>query len=61
MVDEDHPPFARSECAIMSHTNVVGLKNPGIPDAVQDPLTKVLRVGARTLLAQAIEAEVAAL
>ena len=44
----------------MSHTNVVRLKNPGIPDAVQDPLTEVLRAGARTLLAQAIEAEVAA-
>ena len=60
MVDEDHPPFARSEYAVMSHSNVVGLKNPGIPDAVPDPLTEVLRAGARTLLAQAIEAEVAA-
>jgi transposase-like protein len=35
------------------------LKNPALPNEVQDVLTEVLREGARTLLAQAIEAEVA--
>ena len=43
----------------MSHDNVFALKNPAVPNAVRDALTEVLREGARTLLAQAIEAEVA--
>jgi putative transposase len=44
----------------MSNDNVFTLKNPGIAGEVRDALTDVLREGARTLLAQAIEAEVAA-
>jgi hypothetical protein len=43
----------------VSHDNVFALKNPAVPDAVHDALTEVLQAGARTLLAQAIEAEVA--
>ena len=43
----------------MSHDNVFALKNPAVPNEVRDVLTEVLREGARTLLAQAIEAEVA--
>ena len=43
----------------MSHDNVFALKNPAVPNEVWDALTEVLREGARTLLAQAIEAEVA--
>ena len=43
----------------MSHDNVFALKNPAVPNAVHDALTEVLQEGARTLLAQAIEAEVA--
>ena len=43
----------------MSHDNVFSLKNPAVPNAVHDLLTEVLQEGARTLLAQAIEAEVA--
>ena len=42
----------------MSHDNVFALKNPAVPNAVHDALTEVLQEGARTLLAQAIEAEV---
>ena len=42
----------------MTDTNVLQLSQPG---AFSDPLTEVLRNGARTLLAQAVEAEVAAL
>ena len=41
----------------MDHDNVVSLRRPD--DRAEDPLTQVLRHGARTLLAQAIEAEVA--
>jgi putative transposase len=41
----------------VSDDNVVKLVQPG---AIADPLTEVLRNGARTLLAQAVEAEVAA-
>src|ERR687886_2734166 len=37
-----------------SDTRVVALRQP---DAVEDPLTAVLRSGARRLLAQAVEAE----
>ena len=43
----------------MSNDNVFALKNPGVANEVRDALTEVLREGARTLLAQAIEAEVA--
>jgi putative transposase len=43
----------------VSNDNVLELKNPGISSAVRDALTEVLRDGARTLLAQAVEAEVA--
>jgi putative transposase len=43
----------------VSHDNVFALKNPAVPNEVRDALTEVLRDGARTLLAQAIEAEVA--
>jgi putative transposase len=48
----------RSEYAV-NHDNVFALKNPAIPNEARDALTEVLREGARTLLAQAIEAEVA--
>ena len=41
----------------MTEDSVVALHHPGV---TADPLTKVLRAGARELLAQAIEAEVAA-
>src|SRR5215217_413050 len=41
----------------MIQDNVVSLIQPG---AFSDPLTEVLRAGARALLAQAVEAEVAA-
>ena len=41
----------------MSQDNVTKLVQPG---TFYDPLTDVLREGARTLLAQAVEAEVAA-
>ena len=42
----------------MTETNVFQFTQPG---TFTDPLTEVLRSGARTLLAQAVEAEVAAL
>ena len=42
----------------MTDTNVFQLSQPG---AFADPLTEVLRNGARALLTQAVEAEVAAL
>ena len=40
----------------MTEDSVVALHHPGV---TADPLTEVLRAGARELLAQAIEAEVA--
>ena len=43
----------------MNNNNVLELKNPGVSNAVRDTLTEVLRDGARELLAQAVEAEVA--
>ncbi len=43
----------------MSQDNVFEFKNPGVSNAVRDALTDVSRQGARELLAQAIEAEVA--
>jgi transposase-like protein len=42
----------------MDQGNVVALKKPGL--GIEDPLTEVLREGARQLLAQAVEAELAA-
>ena len=42
----------------MTETNVFQLSQPG---SFADPLTEVLRMGARALLAQAVKAEVAAL
>ena len=39
------------------HSNIVRLRQP---DAIDDPLTEVLRAGARQLLAQAVELEVEA-
>ncbi len=41
----------------MTEDSVVALHHPGV---TADPLTEVLRAGARELLARAIEAEVAA-
>jgi len=43
----------------VSHDNVFALKNPAVANEVRDALTEVLQEGARSLLAQAIEAEVA--
>jgi putative transposase len=43
----------------VSNNNVLELKNPGIASEVRDALTEVLREGARALLAQAVEAEIA--
>ncbi len=40
----------------MKETNVVAFRNPA--DFQEDPLTEVLRTGARRLLAEAVEAEV---
>src|ERR1700686_2694935 len=57
MVDQDHQPFARSEYAV-SNDNVLELKKPGVSSAVHDALSDVLRDGARSLLEQAVEAEV---
>ncbi len=42
----------------MTETNVFQLSQPG---SFSDPVTEVLRDGARALLAQAVEAEVASL
>jgi hypothetical protein len=57
---DDRPRSAflqKSEYAA-SHENAFAFKNPAVPDEVWDALTEVLREGARTLLTQAIEAEV---
>lgn len=43
----------------MKEDNVVEYRNPGVAMPVGDPLTEVLRQGARELLQQAVEAEVA--
>lgn len=43
----------------MKNDKVVTLKNPGFPGEVRDALTEVLRHGARQLLSEAIEMEVA--
>lgn len=43
----------------MEEDNVVDYRNPGVPLAVADALTEVLRRGAKELLQQAVEVEVA--
>jgi putative transposase len=43
----------------VSNDNVFEVKNPGVSNVVRDALTEVLREGARGLLVQAVEAEVA--
>ncbi|PYS67974.1 MAG: IS256 family transposase [Acidobacteria bacterium] len=43
----------------MEEDNLVDYRNPGVPLPVADALTEVLRRGARELLQQAVEAEVA--
>jgi putative transposase len=43
----------------VNNDNVFELKNPGVANEVRDALSEVLREGARALLSQAIEAEVA--
>ena len=43
----------------MEEDNVVDYRNPGVPLSVADALTEVLRRGARELIQQAVEAEVA--
>ena len=43
----------------MEEDNVVDYRNPGMPLAVADALTEVLRRGAKELLQQAVEVEVA--
>jgi hypothetical protein len=42
----------------LKQDNVIGLKSPGVPSAVSDALTELLRDGARQMLALAVEAEV---
>jgi putative transposase len=51
-------PFTEKDGYAMEQDNVVEFRRPDAPSA--DPLTEVLRHGARALLAQAVEAEVAA-
>ena len=43
----------------MEEDNVVEYRNPGVPLSVADALTEVLRRGAKELLQQAVEVEVA--
>ena len=43
----------------MEEDNVVEYRNPGVPLSVEDALTEVLRRGAKELLQQAVEVEVA--
>jgi len=50
-------PFSTREGYAMTEDPVVQLRQPG--DLSEDPLTEILRVGARRLLAQAVEMEVA--
>src|SRR5215217_3710356 len=52
------PPLSIEGRYAMTDTNVFQLSQPG---TFTDPLTEVLRNGARALLAQAVETEVAAL
>lgn len=46
--------LSKERYAMTSSSTVVPLRQP---DSIEDPLTAVLRSGARRLLAQAIEAE----
>ena len=55
MKDGTRSPVAMPACTVPSRVKC--LHHPGV---TADPLTEVLRAGARELLAQAIEAEVAA-
>jgi putative transposase len=50
--------IAKEEYAV-KEDSVVEYRNPGIALPITDPLTEVLRSGARELLQQAVEAEVA--
>ena len=50
--------IAKEEYAV-KEDSVVEYRNPGIALPIADPLTEVLRSGARELLQQAVEAEVA--
>src|SRR5882762_2527541 len=50
--------IAKEEYAV-KEDNLVEYRNPGIALPVADALTEVLRLGARELLQQAVEAEVA--
>ena len=52
--------FIGSEYAV-SNDNVFEFKNSGVVNAVRDTLTEVPREGARDLLVEAVEAEVAEL
>ncbi len=51
-------PISTREGYAMNEDRVVQLRQPG--GISEDPLTEVLRAGARQLLAQAVEMEVAA-
>lgn len=51
-------PITKEEYAV-EEDNLVDYRNPGVPLPVADALTEVLRRGARELLQQAVEAEVA--
>jgi transposase-like protein len=51
-------PFSKKEGYAMREDTVVQLRQPGTIS--EDPLTEVLRIGARRLLAQAVEMEVTA-
>jgi hypothetical protein len=57
MVLPESSTFCKDEYA-MKQDNVIGLKSPGVPSAVSDALTDLLRDGARQMLATAVEAEV---
>ncbi len=51
-------PFSKEEGYAMTEDTVVQLRQPGTIS--EHPLTEILRLGARRLLAQAVEMEVAA-
>jgi putative transposase len=57
MVLPESSTFCKDEYAL-KQDNVIGLKSPGVPSAVSDALTDLLRDGARQMLAVAVEAEV---
>jgi len=52
--DETCPDLPKERYAMTSHSTVVPLRQP---EEIDDPLTAILRSGARRLLAQAVEAE----